>query len=109
MFWNCLLLERRPTDAHKVEESVELRVFSPSFRPTRERMLEMLAQAKLDTEHGFTKEVTVKESITYPGGETTFEEMHYYYKIVPCFAVGTVEREVDALLRGDYNYPVVSQ
>ena len=85
----------------KVEEKVELRVFNHDFKASKAKMLEILKEANLEA-HGYTKEV-VSEIKDTSSGVVTFEKMHRYYKSAPCHEVAEMEKQLDALLGGNYS------
>jgi len=76
-----------------------MKVFNPNFRVSDSEMHAMLKKADL-TGHGYKKEVTMKQRQNSDNGKLQYEKAYFFYKVVNCTQIKTVEQELDNLLPG---------
>lgn len=82
-----------------VKESIEVKVFDPSFKMSDQKMLELLEKVDLES-HGYKKEVTTK-LVSEPGSNTPVHRKAFlYYKVVDCSRLREIDQELQTLLPG---------
>ena len=83
------------------KESIEVKVFDPTFKMSDQKMLDLLEKVDLES-HGYKKEVITK-LVSEPGGDTPiYRKAFLYYKVVDCSRLREIDQELQTLLPGKY-------
>ena len=81
------------------KETLEVKVFNPSFKLSDDKMLKKLQTTDLES-RGYKKEITTKLMSESGDGKQVYQKTYLYYKIVDCSRLREIDQELQTLLPG---------